>query len=147
MAKLIIMGILGVVLWGCGATAINTSTAIKEIEKERDCAKGILAADSILGGMRNLETLESSLSFSIDKYTTALKSLDYSACSTDFRRAFMEHIKAWENLKNVTNKYPSFRGEMHEVFKRLERGEEAAQFAELLKDIWATWDRVVASSQ
>lgn len=45
-------------------------------------------------------------------------------------------------MLEITNKYPELRGEMHNLFDQLEKGNDAAEFKRYLKQIWDTWAEI-----
>jgi len=60
------------------------------------------------------------LSKSIINYTKALSNLDYTLCPETFSNAFNQHTITWNNMIEITNKYPTLRGEMHDLFGQIE---------------------------
>lgn len=103
--------------------------------------KKILKADDVLGKKRNQDCKTISLSETILKYTTELKKLDLSHCSSNFKAAFYKHIEAWEAMISITDKYPNLRGEMHQLFKQIETKNDT-EFKSKLANIWSTWDEI-----
>lgn len=106
------------------------------------CIEKIIAADEKVGKIRNHACEKISMSQTIKNYVDALRKLDFSDCPTNFTKAFEKHINAWEKMIDITNKYPDMRGEMHDLFDELEKGEDSETFKPLLKAIWDTWDDI-----
>lgn len=107
-----------------------------------DCVNLILTKDDSLGKIRNHACETLSLSETIKQYTQALDSLNFENCPSGFTNAFNNHIDAWTDIIQVTNHYPYLRGEMHDLFDKLEAGEHGDEFKPLLKNIWDTWKRI-----
>lgn len=105
-----------------------------------ECMKIVLKRDQEFGEIRNHSSEQISLSETIDLYTSSLKSLDYSNCPEKFRLAFDEHINAWLGIKLVSDKYPEIRGELHDLFTRLENSKDSIEFKIQSKKIWDTWN-------
>jgi hypothetical protein len=136
-------------LLGCKNTGTapieNNLDNNKAIEKA--CIATVLQKDAELGKIRNHASEQISLSETIDIYTAGLKALDYSKCPTAFTTAFNEHIDAWLAIKPITDKYPEFRGELHELFNRLEKSKDSIEFKLQSKKIWDTWSEIEALSK
>lgn len=115
----------------------HKNSGIISIEKE--CITRIIAADDSLGAIRNHACEKGTLSRSIKNYVRAIKKLNFKNCLLDFKESFRLHTKAWHDMLKVTNKYPALRGEMHELFDQLEKGNDAVEFKKYLKNIWDTW--------
>ncbi|MCB0544193.1 MAG: hypothetical protein H6575_05330 [Lewinellaceae bacterium] len=103
------------------------------------CMDSIIAFDSRVGTIRNHACEKQSLSKTITEYTEALENADFAACPVAFKNAFLKHIQAWRNALAVTDKYPELRGEMHDLFNKIESGDDGPVFKTLVADIWATW--------
>lgn len=121
---------------------ILVSCKTNDASKQTDCINTILKQDDSLGKIRNNATKIHSISNSILSYTDALKALDFSNCPEQFSSAFKKHISAWNNMMFVTTKYPTLRGEMHEVFDKLEKSKDSTEFKRYLNKIWSTWDEI-----
>lgn len=122
----------------------NTSenaTALEQIEEisEKECINKILDADSKLGKERNVLCETVSLSETIKTYVAGMKALDFENCPQDFTKAFNSHIEAWNAMIPVTDNYPNLRGEMHDLFKELEKSNDSIVFTKKLSSIWDTW--------
>ena len=118
----------------------NGKTKLKNVDiKTTECIKSILQRDSELGEIRNHSSEQSSLSKTIDDYANSIKSLDYKNCPDNFTIAFHKHIKAWLDLKKVSDKYPELRGELHEIFAELEKKKDSSEFKLLQARISDTW--------
>lgn len=115
-------------------------SSINFIEKE--CITSIIAADDSLGKIRNHACENGTLSMSIRNYVSVLKKLNFKNCPPGFEKAFDKHKKAWVTMLKITNKYPDMRGEMHELFDQLEKGNDAIEFKKYLKQIWDTWTEI-----
>ena len=116
-------------------TKLESVTDIKKAE----CMESILKRDSELGKIRNHSSIQISLSETIHNYTNSIKSLDYSNCPDKFTIAFHEHIKAWLDVKKVSDKYPELRGELHVIFSELEKKKDSIEFKLLQARISDTW--------
>lgn len=106
---------------------------------EKECITSIIAADDSLGKIRNHACENATLSMSIRNYVSGLKKLNFKNCPPGFEKAFDKHKKAWIAMLKITNKYPDMRGEMHELFDQLDKGNDAIEFKKYLKNIWDTW--------
>lgn len=107
-----------------------------------ECMENVLAVDDSLGKLRNTDCKTLSLSTSISKYTSAMKAVDFTGCPEDFTTAFTAHRTAWDEMIPVTDKHPALRGEMHDLFKRLESSSDSVMFKKRLARIWSTWAEV-----
>ncbi|MBT8308689.1 MAG: hypothetical protein KJN85_17255 [Maribacter sp.] len=139
--------IILILLLGCRHTAEkqkNTDIAIDE--DAIACVQMVFEKDSILGEIRNHSPEKISLSESIDNYTHELESMDFTHCPEKFRSSFNAHIKAWQQLRSVTDKYPSMRGELHDIFARLKKSGDSTEFKALVQKVWDTWDLVKENS-
>ena len=110
-----------------------------------DCVENILKKDDSLGTVRNHSCKEISLSKTITQYTSSLNRLDFSTCPEKFTTAFKLHITAWGEMIAVTNNHESLRGEMHDLFDKIETSSDSVIFKEKLKAIWDTWDEIEKS--
>lgn len=45
-------------------------------------------------------------------------------------------------MVKITDKYSGYRGEMHELFKKIESEKDSTEFKIRLKAIWNTWGKV-----
>jgi len=124
----------------------NSSDLATEIERT-NCINLVFEKDSILGAIRNHASEKISLSETINNYTNDLKSLDFNNCPEEFKSSFQNHIEAWLDIRKVTDKYPSLRGELHAIFADLEKSSDSTEFNILVKQIWATWEKVEESSK
>lgn len=134
-----------ILLHGCNST--KTPVSQYSTDDQRDCISRVLAADDVLGKIRNHAPETMPLSQSIDAYVQGLNKLNFSQCPTDFTSAFKSHITAWAKMKVVTDKYADLRGEMHELFKQLKLSRDSIQFRQLEDNIWSTWDLVETASK
>lgn len=137
-----------ILLWsGCkGPEKKDNNSGIKITAEGKKCMEQILQKDSILGEIRNHASENISLSETISNYTVELRSLDYKYCSEEFKSAFNDHIEAWLDIRKVSDKYHSLRGELHEIFAQLEKSEDSIEFKLLVKHVWDTWTIVEESS-
>ncbi|MFD0962705.1 hypothetical protein [Pseudofulvibacter geojedonensis] len=118
----------------------NEKQSYAEVTKlPENCIEVILKKDSELGSIRNHACEKISLSTTIDNYVTSLQALDYTNCSPEFSQAFTNHQKAWLASKQITNKHPELRGEMHDLFDTINKTSDSTEFKKLVKDIWDTW--------
>jgi len=113
-------------------------------EASKFCMNAIFKKDSVLGELRNHEPETSSLSEAINNYVKNLDSLDFQQCPKTFEKAFQEHAQAWSDMTSVTDNYPDLRGELHDLFDKLEKSEDAVAFKKHLENIWATWRDIEA---
>jgi len=111
---------------------------------EATCMETIMEQDSILGEIRNHASEQMSLSASISNYVTSINQLDFQKCPEAFKSAFQEHAQAWSDMTSVTDNYPDLRGELHDLFDKLEKSEDAVAFKKHLENIWATWRDIEA---
>jgi len=124
-----------IILLSCNGQEPNKD--IKETSKT--CIEKILEEDSSYGGIRNHSCEKISLSKTIDNYTESLDKMDFSDCPKPFSEAFKKHIDAWRAMKNVTDKYPELRGELHDLFAVIETKKDSTAFKGFHKNIWDTW--------
>jgi vacuolar-type H+-ATPase subunit I/STV1 len=118
----------------------NNQTKLESVAiKKAKCIENILQRDSELGDIRNHASEQSSLSKTIDDYANSVKSLDFKNCPDKFTIAFHKHIKAWLDLKKVSDKYPELRGELHEIFSELEKKKDSIEFKLRQAKIFDTW--------
>lgn len=110
--------------------------------KQVKCVERIFKKDSVLGDIRNHASEKMSLSQAINNYTSKLEAINYNDCPEKFTSAFLKHIEAWKLVKKVTDKYPSMRGELHDIFAKLEKSNDSTEFKILAQQIWDTWDMV-----
>lgn len=135
-------------LFGCIGSNGKLENSDTKIEiQEKNCVDRVLEQDSILGHLRNQASKNISLSETIDYYANGLKSMDYTHCPENFKSAFQAHCEAWLEIKKVSDRYPSLRGELHDVFGQLEKSEDSTEFKLLVKQIWDTWKVVGESSE
>ncbi|MCA0153757.1 hypothetical protein [Winogradskyella vincentii] len=146
MIKPVIL-ILTLLLLGCnGADKKDHSSASNMEQKKINCVKYIFEKDSIFGNIRNHASEKASLSDAINNYAKNLKSLDFSNCPEDFELAFHKHIEAWLDFRKVSDKYPSLRGELHDIFSTIEKSRDSIEFKSRLNDILETWHSVEQSA-
>ncbi|HHL32379.1 MAG TPA: hypothetical protein ENJ41_07305 [Oceanospirillales bacterium] len=133
--------ILTLLVLACNDSAQkNDETQLQSTHvKTTECINSILEKDSRLGEIRNHSSEQISLSKTIDDYTHSVKSLDFNNCPDEFTTAFHNHLKAWQELKKVSDKYPELRGELHEIFAELEKTEDSSEFKLLQTKISDTW--------
>lgn len=137
--------VVGTLLLACKNTEENKKEipAAEELySSENDCMDRIIEKDAALGKARNEATTTLPTSEAIDIYVDGMEALDFRKCPGPFIAAFEDHIEAWASIKEITDKYPDLRGEMHDVFDQLERTEDGDRFKFLLADIWSTWEKV-----
>ncbi|MBT8320726.1 MAG: hypothetical protein KJO90_03550 [Eudoraea sp.] len=133
--------ILVLSILSCNKTVGKKNAADKTAEvKQLKCVEHIFTSDSILGEVRNHASEKVSLSQSIMTYTEELESLDFSNCPEKFTSAFRQHIEAWKMVMQVSDKYPSLRGELHSIFAELEKSKDSTEFKYLVKQVWDTWN-------
>jgi hypothetical protein len=87
------------------------------------------------------------ISQSIVQYVEAMNKLDFKQCPTQFTQGFTHHKNAWAALLSVTDKYPTLRGEIHELFDKIEKTSDAEEFEPLLKSIFDTWTEVESAME
>jgi hypothetical protein len=119
----------------------NTSDILPEMAKT-ECIERIFEKDSLLGEIRNHASEKISLSQSIQNYTKALESLDYTGCPEEFVSSFRKHIEAWKGVTKITDNYPHLHGELHDIFIELEKSKDSAEFKALVNRVWETWTEV-----
>lgn len=139
--------IILILLLGCKYTGEKQKNTDIVIDKDAiACVQMVFEKDSILGGIRNHSPEKISLSETIDNYTHELESMAYTNCPEKFKSSFNAHIKAWQQLRSVTDKYPSMRGELHDIFALLEKSADSTEFKTLVQKVWDTWDLVKENS-
>ena len=111
----------------------------------KDCVDAIMKKDDSLGTVRNHACEKISLSKTIASYTSSLNNLDFSSCPKSFTKAFELHIDAWNDMVTITNNHDSLRGEMHELFDKIEVSTDSVLFKQKLKTIWDTWEEIEKS--
>ncbi|WP_155958842.1 hypothetical protein [Flavobacterium limnosediminis] len=109
---------------------------------QTDCISRVIAIDDSLGKIRNRECENLSLSQTIANYTKGMAAIDTKGCPEAFSKAYRSHKDAWNAVLPVTDTYPDLRGEMHVLFKELERSKDSVEFKKLQADIWTTWGEV-----
>jgi len=136
LSKLLFLLCIGLIGLGCA-----TKRASSKIS-EKSCIDNVIAKDSALGSIRNHNCETKSLSETIKIYTSEIDKIDFKDCPENFRLAFNDHKNAWTAMLEVTDKHSDLRGEMHDLFKVIEQGEDRLRFKELLDAVWATWGDV-----
>ncbi|MGX7667913.1 hypothetical protein [Flavobacterium pedocola] len=116
-------------------------------ELSKDCIAQVLSIDDSIGKVRNRECQKISLSQTISHYTKGMESFKTKNCPKDFAAVYRAHTEAWNAMLEITDKYPSMRGEMHVLFKQLEQSTDAVRFKILLADIWSTWGELEKASK
>ena len=111
-----------------------------------DYIERIFAKDSFLGNVRNHASEKIPLKDALNNYTSELESLDYTNCPENFISAFQDHINAWKKVAEISSKYPSLRGELHDIFLQLEKSKDSIEFKSLVKQVWDTWSKVEESA-
>ena len=133
---------------GCKETNANQNNSDSTVDLKRaKCVEQIFVKDSILGDVRNHASENLPLSEALNNYTKELESLDYSSCPDSFITAFHKHIEAWKMVTKISDKYPSLRGELHEIFEELEKGKDSTEFKYLVKQVLDTWTIVEESAK
>ncbi|WP_300569340.1 hypothetical protein [Flavobacterium sp.] len=107
---------------------------------QQDCIVKVIAKDDSIGKVRNRQSKSISLSQSITNYTEGMKKISTEGCPKDFARDFNSHIKAWNDLLIVTDKYPELRGDMHDLLLQLEKSKDSTELKKLKGGIWQTWE-------
>jgi len=102
----------------------------------------VISTDDSLGLIRNFQSEKTSLSVSIGQYVAEISTLDLSECPEEFRKAFTDHVLAWQEILAVTDRYGSLRGEMHDLFEMIETGKDSVVFGDKQRRIWETWAEV-----
>jgi len=146
--KLFLILVTFLLILGCKGPKEKHNNSDLTIEIEgKNCVNQVLKRDSVFGEIRNHASENISLSETINNYTNDLKSIDYINCPEKFKSAFHAHIEAWLEIIKVSDKYPSLRGELHDIFAKLEKSEDSTEFKLLVKQIWDTWKIVEVSSK
>lgn len=117
-----------------------------QAEEDKNCIKAALAIDDSIGKVRNRECEHISLSRTISNYTANMKAIDLKGCPQNFAEGYGAHRKAWEAVLQITDRYPELRGEMHDLFRQLEKGKDSTAFKQRVTVIWSTWDEVEKAS-
>ncbi len=127
---------------GCNTQSNNLDNPLPA-EKFSAAIKRVLAEDEEMGARRNHACEENSLSFAIDRYLNDIDSIDWQDCPVQFTDAFKMHRDAWEKSKQLFDKFPDLRGEMHDLFDILrEKPESQEALLQVEKDIWGSWAEV-----
>jgi len=107
----------------------------------REAIQRVLEEDSALGAIRNEGVREHAVHEVVGEYAQALGEIDFGGCPGDFREAFWQHTRAWEQMVGVLKPYAMERGEMHEVFDRLTVEVAASRnvVQDKLGEVWMTW--------
>jgi len=130
-------------LWAFTLQAQTTDSLFTQ--KQKSCIQSIIQQDEVLGGIRNHACEDTTLSSTILAYVEGMEALNFENCPKAFTEAFQKHIDAWRDMITVMDKYPGLRGEMHDLFKQLEEGEDAEAFKTKLDAVWDTWSGVEAA--
>lgn len=110
--------------------------------RDKQCMTRVISTDDSLGLIRNFQSEKTSLSVSIGQYVAEISTLDLSECPEEFRKAFTDHVLAWQEILAVTDRYGSLRGEMHDLFEMIETGKDSVVFGDKQRRIWETWAEV-----
>lgn len=142
------LGILYIafILLGCNGTTKKENTSTSTMST-KDCVKQIFEKDSVFGHIRNYDSEKGSLTEAINNYVKNAKTLDFSNCPEGFEAAFQKHVDAWRDFRKVSDKHPTLRGELHEVFAVIEKTEDSTVFKSSLKQIFDTWTEVKETSK
>lgn len=116
---------------------MNTPLTVNK--KPINCIQQIFEQDSIYGHIRNHASEKIPLSEVINNYTKDIKSLDFTQCPPQFKSAFDQHIDAWLDFKNVSDQYPSLRGELHDIFDMIGKTKDSTAYKAGLNQIMETW--------
>ncbi len=133
--------LLGLLLIG-SCTASPDPASDPALAGDATCIPRILAQDDSLGTLRNHACKEVPASAAIRTYIRQLQDLDFRGCPAEFTRAYAAHRTAWEGVLPITDRHQELRGEMHDLFDRLERSSDSILFQQRVAAIWSTWDAV-----
>lgn len=122
---------LSLILLGCNSS--------NREEKSANCVKLVFEKDSVFGNIRNYDSEKVPLSEAITNYSNNSKSLDFSNCPKEFELAFRKHIDAWLDFTKVSDKHPTLRGELHDIFAEIEKSKDSTEFKSRLAQILETW--------
>ncbi|MDU8887068.1 hypothetical protein RXV94_12935 [Yeosuana sp. MJ-SS3] len=132
---------------GCKESVVKKNNSDSSLEMKRtECIERIFAKDSFLGNVRNHASEKIPLKDALNNYTSELESLDYTNCPENFISAFQDHINAWKKVAEISSKYPSLRGELHDIFLQLEKSKDSIELKSLVKQVWDTWSKVEESA-
>jgi len=141
--KIIVIICISIVLFNCNnRPPTKNQRSNNHNLKEKNCITQVIAIDDSIGKIRNHNCETISLSETIRMYTSGIDKVDFTNCPPNFKQAFHSHKEAWTKMTTITNNYPDLRGEMHDLFKILEEGEDKEAFKILLGSIWSTWEDV-----
>jgi len=115
--------------------------------KEKSRIDRVIAIDDSIGNVRNKQCKNVSMSQAIVNYTGSMKKINMEGTPKQFSKAFTIHIESWEDMLAVTDKYPEMRGEMHDLFLKLEKSNDSLMFKKLKNAIWDTWELTEVSTQ
>lgn len=139
-----IVAMIGLLALACNQPGPDTRqpAGVKTASGAKPCMDQVIALDDSLGKVRNHACKTISLSETIRQYAAGMEKANYASCPPAFVTAFNKHREAWLAVLPVADKYPDLRGEMHDLFKKLETGKDADTFKPLVKAIWGTWAEV-----
>lgn len=128
--------------WSCGSKKREQSQNAQKTFENSECIESVLTIDDSIGRIRNHACETVSLSLAIEKYTREIRALNYENCPEGFIHAFRNHLTAWDDMIEITDDYPEWRGEMHVLFDSLNSSADSVPFNQKLEDIWNTWEEV-----
>ena len=129
-------------LFFISCTPSNTGRQDTHNDISSECIASVIARDDELGTVRNHACEQISLAETIQNYVDKMGKVDFNDCPTAFKIAFEKHRQAWMEMIPLAKKYPDVRGEMHDIFNKIEKGDDKKEFKPLLKNIWDTWAEV-----
>ncbi len=139
-----------IIILVCSITIIacqNKSKSNNTKTTPSTCIQQVIAIDDSLGNIRNHACEKISLSQTIKNYSNALSKIDFSGCPTDFSESFHNHIRAWDDIIDVTNNHAHLRGEMHDLFDQIKESKDSTLFNSKVKSIWDTWADIEKNMQ
>jgi len=113
--------------------------SIPDSVSEKACIDMVIRVDDSLGKIRNHACETATLSQAITGYAAGISKIDFEECTAAFKTAFEKHRQAWIDFRELSDKYPDLRAEMHDLFDQLEKSKDSLLFKKLSKQIWDTW--------
>ncbi|MGB4845841.1 MAG: hypothetical protein WBP16_15355 [Ferruginibacter sp.] len=136
-----VMSLVILVVSGCNYSSSNkeAGTTIPVAPSEKTSMEMVIKMDDSLGKIRNHACETATLSQAITNYADEIGKLDFTQCPKVFKTAFAKHRQAWIDFRELSDKYPDLRAEMHDLFDELEKSTDSLLFKKLSKQIWDTW--------
>jgi hypothetical protein len=114
-----------------------------------DAIDRVLERDRVIGAERNRAPEQAPLADAVRRYVAGIDAIDFGGCPPEFTEAFRRHRDAWEASIVFFERFDGLRGEMHDVFDEIRRGDDdvRAELHRIEDRIWQTWDEVEAAAR